>query len=279
MSVLPTEDHRIQSASGRLHARRWIAPPGTGGARAPIILLHDSLGSVALWREFPAQLAQATGRSVVAYDRLGYGQSDPHPATQDLDFVLDEARVGFPALRAALGIDDFILFGHSIGGGMAIACAAAWPDACRALVVESSQLFVEPHTLDGIRQAEALFAQPGQLARLAKYHGDKAEWALRAWIDTWFDPGFAGFNLDAQLQRVRCPLLAIYADNDAYGTLAHPARIERELRTPMTLQVMEGCGHFPHREQGVAVAQVTASWLAAVGPDRSGAGPESPPPW
>jgi len=97
--------------------------------------------------------------------------------------------------------------------------------------------------------------------RLKKYHGDNAQWALDAWIDTWSDPGFADWNLDAQLAQVQCPLLAIYGDQDEYGTLAHPARIERGLKTPMTLQVMQGCGHFPHREQGEMVVKVTACWL------------------
>lgn len=258
---IDTRDAWIPTPQGRLHARHWSAGDGDGDGRAPIVLFHDSLGSVALWRDFPERLVRATGHSVIAYDRLGYGQSDRQPGAQGLGFVLEEARVGFPAVRDAFGLDEFILFGHSIGGGMAIACAAAFPDACRALVVESSQLFVEPHTLAGIRDAEAFFARPGQLDRLAKYHGDKAAWALQAWIGTWFDPGFADWNLDAQLAQLRCPVLAIYGDQDEYGTLAHPARIERGLKTQMTLRVMEGCGHFPHREQGDIVADATARWL------------------
>lgn len=199
----------IPTPAGRLFAARWQPVDATG---APIVLFHDSLGSVAQWRRFPALLAAATGREVIAYDRLGYGQSDPHPGTQGLGFVLEEARVGFPAVRDAFGLDEFILFGHSIGGGMAIACAAAFPDACRSLVVESSQLFVEPHTLAGICDAEAFFARPGQLDRLAKYHGDKAAWALQAWIGTWFDPGFADWNLAAQLAQLRCPVLVDAGD-------------------------------------------------------------------
>ncbi len=263
MPSLLNDDHWIETGSGRLHARRWRTAADSNGL-APIVLFHDSLGCVALWRDFPERLAQTTGRCVVAYDRLGYGQSDPFPGKPGLDFVLEEARTGFPAVRQHLGIEDCVLFGHSIGGGMAIACAAAFPEACRALVVESSQLFVEQHTLDGIRDAQTFFAQPGQVDRLKKYHGENAQWALDAWIDTWFDPGFADWNLDAQLAQVQCPLLAIYGDKDEYGTLAHPARIKSGLRAPMTLQVMEGCGHFPHREQGEIVADVTARWLGGM---------------
>lgn len=263
MTPLPTDDCWITTAAGRLHARRWMADSADSGERAPIILFHDSLGCVALWRDFPERLARATGRSVVAYDRLGYGKSDRHPGRLDSRFVQDEAQGAFQALRRQLRIRDFVAFGHSIGGGMAIACAAAWPGDCLGVVVESAQLFVEQHTLDGIRQAKGHFDQPGQLERLEKYHGDKAAWALSAWIDTWFAPWFADWNLDAELQRTRCPLLAIYGDHDEYCSLRQPERLGRVLTEPPTLQVMRGCGHFPHRERGDAVAQVTARWLDA----------------
>lgn len=263
MTSMPTDDTWITTAAGRLHARRWSADPTGSGERAPIILFHDSLGCVALWRDFPERLARATGRSVVAYDRLGYGQSDRHPGRLGPRFVQDEARGAFQALRSQLQIRDFIAFGHSIGGGMAVACAAAWPDECLGVVVESAQVFVEQRTLDGISQAKEHFDQPGQLERLEKYHGDKAVWALSAWVDTWFAPWFAIWNLDAELQRIRCPLLAIYGDNDEYGSLRHPERIGRVLTEPMTLQVMHGCGHFPHRERSNEVADVTARWLDA----------------
>src|SRR5690606_22709508 len=135
-----------------------------------IVMQHDSLGCVALWRDFPERLAIATGRAVVAYDRLGFGQSDPYPGQLEPDFVTQEAHGGFQAVRNALDIGSFIAFGHSVGGGMSIACAAAHPAACAALITESAQAYVEAHTLAGIRQAKAAFAEPGQLQRLEKYH-------------------------------------------------------------------------------------------------------------
>ncbi|WP_171962165.1 alpha/beta fold hydrolase [Bordetella trematum] len=259
MSSVAIEDHLIETPAGALFARRWR--PAAGAGAAPLVLMHDSLGCVALWRDFPQQLARASGREVVAYDRLGFGQSAAHPARLRPDFVSAEAREDFARMRAQLGITTFVALGHSVGGGMAIACAAAWGEDCRGLITESAQAFVEPRTLEGIRAARAGFAQPGQLDRLARYHGDKAAWVLSAWIDTWLAEDFAGWNLDHELQQVRCPALALHGDQDEYGSLAHPDRIATLARGQQ--HVFAGCGHVPHREQPEAVLAVILPWLAA----------------
>ena len=124
----------------------------------------------------------ASGRRIVAYDRLGFGRSDSHPGQIGLDFVADEARNAVPQLSDALGIGDFVACGHSAGGGMAVATAAQWPGRCRALVTIATQAFVEDRTLAGIRIAQRDLQGPGNLARLARYHGDKARWVADAWL-------------------------------------------------------------------------------------------------
>jgi pimeloyl-ACP methyl ester carboxylesterase len=252
MSSPAIQDIWIPTELGRLYARRW-RPAAAPTDAAPIVLFHDSLGCVALWRDFPERLAEATGREVIAYDRLGFGQSDPHPGQLDEYFVVDEAQHGFRALRETLALERFVAFGHSVGGGMAIACAAAYPGACRALITESAQAFVEERTLEGIRAARASFAQPGQADRLRKYHGDKAPWVLFAWIDTWTAPSFADWNLDDELRRVACPVLAIHGDQDEYGSLRHPRRIASLSAAPVTLRIGESWGHVPHREHEAGV--------------------------
>lgn len=262
MSSIPSQDLWVNTDHGRLFATRW-----RGGGRddaAPIVLLHDSLGCVALWRDFPQRLAGATGRDVIAYDRLGFGRSDAHPGTLDGGFVRDEARGSFRALREALALDAFVAFGHSVGGGMAVAIAAAHAAQCRALITESAQAFVEERTRRGILDAQRTFAQPGQLDRLTKYHGDKAGWVLSAWIDTWLAPDFAGWNLDDDLRRVRCPALVLHGDRDEYGSVRHPERIAA-LSARSTLYVLDGCGHVPHREQADVVLGLVAPWLCGVG--------------
>lgn len=242
----------------------WAPTDVTSATRAPIVLLHDSLGCVALWRDFPAMLANATGRRVIAYDRLGFGRSDPSPGTLPPTFIHDEATRGLTPVCAALGIERFIAFGHSVGGGMAVGCAAAFADDCVGLVTMSAQAFVEDRTLAGIRTAQTAFAHPGQVERLAKYHGDKAAWVLHAWIDTWLAPSFADWSLDADLARVRCPTLVMHGEHDEYGSVLHPQRIAGGVAGPSSLHVLDGVGHVPHREQPDAVLARVGAWMAAL---------------
>lgn len=255
------EETWVETPQGRLFAKRWRCRAAAGSAASPVVLLHDSLGCVELWRDFPAQLARATQRDVIAYDRLGFGRSDRHPAQLDGTFVSDEADHAFRALREQLGIDAFIAFGHSVGGGMAVDCAARFPAHCRALVSVAAQTFVEDRTIAGIRDAARQFAAPGQLDRLARYHGDKAEWVLNAWVDTWLAPAFRDWSLADVLPDVRCPTLAIHGEQDEYGSVRHPDRIATLSGGPSAVEILKGCGHVPHREQPRAVLDAVAAFL------------------
>lgn len=231
-------------------------------AMPPLILLHDSLGCISLWRDFPEKLAQACGRSVVAYDRLGFGQSAPHPASLPKDFIPLEAQTNFKAVVEHLGIQEFALLGHSVGGGMALAVAAAFAARCRAVITESAQAFVEDRTLAGIARAQQDFLTDGQMQRLAKYHGEKARWVLQAWVDTWLSPSFRDWSLDQVLPSVQCPVLAIHGTEDEYGTCAHPQRIQEAAGGAVTIQLMPGVGHVPHREQEAHVITLVRDFLA-----------------
>ena len=265
-------DGQQEAPPPRLFARRWQAAAAPDGddadsGKAPLVLMHDSLGCVALWREFPEALARTTGRSVIAYDRLGFGQSDARQALPPLSFVADEAIEGFAAVRAHFGLQRFAVLGHSVGGGMAVHIAAHYGEtACTALVTLSAQAFVEQRTLDGIRVAQAQFADPAQRERLRRYHGDKTDWVLSAWIDNWLSPGFADWRLDAALPKVRCPALVIHGEADEYGSPEHPRRIEQGLGSPdKRALVMAGVGHVPHREQAERTVGEIAGFLAGVG--------------
>ncbi|MDH1523176.1 alpha/beta fold hydrolase [Achromobacter mucicolens] len=265
MSSVEFQDVFVPAASGQLFVRRWTpaASATSAGSGAPIVLMHDSLGCAELWRDFPERLAGATGREVIAYDRLGFGRSDPYKGTLGVDFVVREAIEGFRAVREALELDQFAAFGHSVGGGMAIASAAAYPQSCRALITESAQVYAEERTLEGIRQARESFAQPGQLDRLKKYHGDKAAWVLSAWIDTWLSPDFADWTLDPQLAQVKCPALALHGDNDDYGSTVHAERIAQLAGAQPV--IFENCGHVPHREMPEQVLATVSDWLPRAG--------------
>ena len=262
-ALTTTSDHRVDTASGWVFARQWVPSELRTDVGAPILLFHDSLGSVDLWRDFPAQLAIVTQRTVVAYDRLGFGRSAAHPGPLALTFIQDEAEHCVPRLVDALGIARFVAFGHSVGGAMAIAAAARWPERCAAVVTEAAQSFVEDRTRSGLRAAQVDFARPGQIERLARYHGAKARWVLDAWIETWLAPDFADWRLDPDWHPVRCPILAIHGDQDEYGSVEHARRIADLTQGPSRVVILEHCGHVPHREQPGRVIDEVASFLGS----------------
>lgn len=256
---ITSEDAWVQGVNGRLFARMWFAKTDDG--RAPVALLHDSLGSVELWRNFPAALCAATGRRVIAYDRLGFGKSDRHPGRLEVDFVAKEAETDFAAVRQQLGIDRFVLFGHSVGGGMAVNCAARFTEECVAVITESAQAFVEDRTIQGIEEARELFKDPEQVDRLKKYHGDKAQWVLDAWIGSWLHPAFASWSLEPVLPRMKCPVLAIHGLEDEYGSTRHPELIGRLAGGQAQVEIMTDTRHVPHREKEEAVVARVARFL------------------
>jgi len=257
--TIDQRDAQLRLGEHRLFTRSWTSSDPEQNRRAPILLLHDSLGCVELWRSFPEKLAAATGRRVVAYDRLGFGRSDPHPGKLGVDFVADEGHSVIPQLCDRLGIGDFVACGHSVGGGMAIETAARWPQRCRALVTIAAQTFIEELTLAGIRVAERDFQDPDNLARLARYHGDKTPWVLDAWIGTWLSPAFAEWALDRPLAGVRCPVLAVHGELDEYGSARHPQRIAEGRGEAL---ILPGIGHVPHREAESALVKAIAGFLA-----------------
>lgn len=254
------EAFTLKTPAGDIHIARW-QPVEATPAGSPIVLLHDSLGCIALWRDFPALLAEASGREVIAYDRLGFGHSTPYSGTLPPSFVADEARTTFADLRERLSLDRFVLLGHSVGGGMAIEAAGQHPDGCEALISVAAQAYMEPRILAGIREAEAAFRDPEQLERLARYHGDKAQWVLRAWVDTWQTEAFRDWHLDDALARVRCPTLAIHGEQDEFGSPDQARHIAEHSSGPGEARILP-CGHVPHRECPEVLATIVAEFLA-----------------
>jgi pimeloyl-ACP methyl ester carboxylesterase len=260
--MIPARDQWIATGQGRLFARTWTPPDLPRPAPPAFLLFHDSLGCVELWRDFPARLASATRRRVVAYDRLGFGRSDEYRGALPSSFIRDET-ANLPRLSEQLALEVIVPFGHSVGGAMAVATAARFAERCAAVVTLSAQAFVEDRTVSGLHDARAAFERPGQLARLERYHGRKARWVLESWLETWLAPAFAGWTLDDDLRQVRCPILALHGKDDEYGSPRHPERIARLARGPSGAVVIEGCGHRPHREAPDRVLEEVTRFLAA----------------
>jgi len=251
----------ISTPQGQLFAARWT--PVETLHDAPLILMHDSLGSVTLWRDFPERLAAITRRQVIAYDRLGFGRSPQHPDTlTPPDFITEEARGDFTALVDQLGLEAFSVIGHSVGGGMGLGIAAAYPVQCRQLVTISAQTFSEQKTIDGVRDAKVTFSDPAQRARLQKYHGEKTDWVLDAWIENWLSPAFNDWSLDAQIGAIHCPVLAIHGAEDEFGSTAHACRIKSRAPGSVTLSILESEGHVPHKTATETVLESIRAFLS-----------------
>ncbi|HPW68669.1 MAG: alpha/beta hydrolase [Desulfomonilia bacterium] len=264
MSSARSKEFFFTIPGGTIHAKQWV--PENLRYKVPVVLLHDSLGSIDLWRDFPEKLAGRLSRTVFAYDRLGFGKSSARDARPSKAFVWEEADIYFPSIKEALSLDRYVLFGHSVGGAMSIAIAASRAD-CSAVITEAAQAFVEEVTVSGIQNAKKVFRDPDQIKRIEKWHGSKAQWVLRAWIDVWLSPEFASWSLEKRIGRVRCPLLAIHGDKDEFGSLAFPEFISERAGGESEMVILENCGHVPHRERPQEVMDHAASFLDRHGID------------
>lgn len=253
----------VKHPHGRIFTRIWTPLSYTGKSQpeAPIVLFHDSLGCVDLWRNFPAELSAATGHRVIAYDRLGFGRSDRRDDKLPIDFIADEAISYFPAIREQLELHKFIAFGHSVGGGMAVNCAAEFAADCVALITVAAQVFPEDRTLQSISLAKEQFKDDKQVERLKKYHGEKAKWVLDAWTESWLHPEFASWSLAPVLSRVTSPVLAIHGVHDEYGSILHPEMIGQLCRGRSQVEIIPDTYHVPHRERPELIVNLVSEFI------------------
>lgn len=208
-------------------------------------------------------LAENLSRSVVAYDRLGFGNSDAQEKLPARKFLEEEAVKYFPAIKKHLSIQHYVLLGHSVGGGMAVNIASRDTD-CKAVITVSSQPFIEDLTIQGVKAAKQMFIQPGQIERLEKWHGNKARWVLHAWTDTWLSSEFADWSLQPPLECVYCPVLAIHGENDEYGSIAFPEFISQNSGGQGTMLLLKNCGHLPHKEKTQEVVSALKQFLSNI---------------
>ena len=227
----------------------------------PLVLLHEGLGSVGLWKDFPGRLSEHTNRRVVAYSRLGHGCSDRLTGPRTPDFMHREAEI----LRCLLtdnGLTDAILLGHSDGGSIALLYASRHPTT--GIVLMAPHVFVESLSLESIRAAGVRFAQSDLPQRLGRYHDD-VEHTFRAWHEIWTAPEFESWNIETETARITAPMLVIQGQDDEYGTAAQYEAIVRA--APQTDQlILSRCGHSPHRDRPQAVLSAVAGFVAAIEP-------------
>jgi pimeloyl-ACP methyl ester carboxylesterase len=230
---------------------QWLRRDDTA---APLmVFLHEGLGSVSLWRDFPRELCEALQCRGLVYSRPGYGQSTPRAPDQPLtpDFMHRQAQEVLPALLQALGVDplrdELWLLGHSDGGSIALLFAARFPDRVAGAIVLAPHILVEEASVASITEARNAYVQTDLRQRLARHHAD-VDSAFKGWNDIWLHPAFRDWNITQELVTIRCPLLALQGVNDEYGTMEQVRGIARV--TPQC-EVVEwaDCGHSPHRNQ------------------------------
>jgi len=241
----------------------YAAIPGNAGAAGTLVFLHEGLGSVALWRDFPRKVAARLRAPALLYSRFGYGASDGLAGKRTPRFMHDEALTVLPALLDRLGIERPILIGHSDGASIALIHAAAAQRPVKALVCLAPHAFVEPVCLESIARIRQSYLDTGLRQRLARYHTHVDD-AFLGWADAWLDPEFLSWSIEGLLGEIDQPLLLIQGRDDEYGTLAQLDRIEACVKGPTRRLVLDRCGHSPHRDQEADVADAIVAFVSGL---------------
>jgi len=259
---MSSTDDEIRVAGRRVETR-WHGPAPD---RAPtLVLLHEGLGCIALWRDFPAALALRTGYGVLAYSRPGYGSSDPAARPRALRYMDDEAFDVLPAVLDQAGIRKALLVGHSDGASIATIYAGGRQDfRIRGLALMAPHFFVEDLSLRSIAEANAAYERGDLRERLKRYHGENVDTAFYTWNGAWLDAGSRNWCLDDRLAHVRVPMLIVQGADDQYGTTAQVAFAEEETYCPVETLVLESCRHSPHLDQPEATLAAIADFAYRV---------------
>jgi pimeloyl-ACP methyl ester carboxylesterase len=249
----------LEVAGGKLE---YQDIPATRPGRPELLFLHEGVGSVSMWRDFPAALAAATGCRAVVYSRRGHGRSSPRTQPLAPDFMHEEALVVLPELRARLEIARPVVVGHSTGASMALIHAGAgrWPVA--GVVAMAPLAFVEESNLESIREARRMYQGTRWRDKLSRHHDD-VDHAFFGWNDIWLDPRFHSWTLAADVERIRCPILVILGEGDPYSTPAQVDVIAKNAGNSAHFEFLRlaDCGHEPHRDQPAAVVPAIARFV------------------
>lgn len=229
-----------------------------------IVLLHDSLGCVTLWRDWPEMLADSLNCDVVVYDRIGYGQSDKMvTSVRTKDYLKQEADF-LNLLLEELNISYVSTFGHSDGASIALLFSAMYPNKTICTIAEAAHVFVEDITLQGVKEAQIAYETTNLKDRLVKYHGDRVDDIMKAWVNTWLDPSYRDWSVVQEMQNITAPLLFIQGMNDEYGTLEQVAATLDNVKGVAKSKIFENIGHTPHKENKEDTLEVITSFLTEV---------------
>lgn len=243
-----TPSDGVIALSGAQLEFRWL-PPAHRPDAPPIVMLHEGLGCIAIWRDLPEQIRDATGCGVLVYSREGYGKSSPVTLPRKPDYHTREVEAFLLPLLDALGLPRVTLFGHSDGGTIALIAAALAPHRVAGAMTLAAHVFNEERSRAGIRAAEEAFLDGDLRARLKRLHSENVDGAFWGWCRTWLAPEFRDWDITHLLPAIRAPLLVVQGENDEYGTLSQVEAIVDGVSGPAEALVLPGVGHSPHRDE------------------------------
>jgi pimeloyl-ACP methyl ester carboxylesterase len=250
----------VDLGDSRIECDRIAGNPG-----APtLVFLHEGLGSVGMWRDFPRRAAVATGCPALVYSRVGYGLSTPLTSPRRPDYMHVEALVTLPTLLDLLAIVEPVLVGHSDGASIALIHAGAGVRPVRAIVALAPHVFVEALSLASIAAARDVYEHADLRARLSRHHAD-VDSAFRGWNDIWLAESFRDWNIESLLPGIGCPVLLVQGRDDEYGTLAQIDAIERRVSGSVESILLDACGHSPHRDQADATLAAILHFVRRLG--------------
>ncbi len=234
-----------------------------------LVFLHEGLGSIGQWRDFPEKLCEKTGCPALVYDRCGHGTSDPLTESRRPDYLHDEALLSLPEVLKQCVIDKPIFIGHSDGGSIAIIYAGTYPQKVTGIITEAAHVFVEDVTVDGIKRAVEVYESTDLRTRLARFHGSNTELMFRGWADIWLSPEFRDWNIENYLPNVTCPLLAVQGRDDEYGTPVQVEAIVGKVAGQARGLMIENCGHIPHIQAREKVFAEMVNFISAIIKERN----------
>lgn len=255
--MTPAPAYEFASVGGARLRYRRIA-----GAEPTIVFLHEGLGSITQWRDFPDALCAATGLAGLIYERRGHGGSDPVVLPRPDAFLALEAEQALPELLAQLGVARPVLLGHSDGGSIALMYAAAFPDRASACITVAAHVVLEPETATALAAAGAAFAATDLRQRLERHHGANTETMFRGWNETWRRLVPRGWSMIDRLKHVVCPVLAVQGLDDEHGTPEQVGAIVEGVSGPAESFLIPGCGHSPHVQARDQLLRRAADFLA-----------------
>jgi pimeloyl-ACP methyl ester carboxylesterase len=246
------DGHWLEAA--RIEARHSTSPT--------IVMLHEGLGSVSHWKDFPQVLAEATGAGVFLYSRYGHGSSDGLDEPRSPSYMHHEAQVVLPEILQKAGIERPLLLGQSDGASIAILYAGTFPESPDGLILEAPHVFIEDITVSSIAQARELYNETDLPQRLGRYHAnvDSLFWG---WNNIWLDPRFRDWNIESFLDSIRCPVLVLQGAQDEYGTTKQIDAIQRRIPSASAV-ILENCKHAPHRDRSQATLGAISQFLRAL---------------